>query len=155
VGDIPTKIVKDAQNNLWVLCKGQSPDFITNITPAKLVRINTATNAIDKSFILVTAGSSSIYNMNLAIGDNGRKLYYSLANNIYELDINASALSTLPIITKENLYGLAASIYNNQIWVLQAPNFTSSGYVFRYTASGSLIDSLKVGIGPNGAYFNN
>jgi DNA-binding beta-propeller fold protein YncE len=119
------------------------------------VRINTATNAIDKSFILVTAGSSSIYNMNLAIGDNGRKLYYSLANNIYELDINASALSTLPIITKENLYGLAASIYNNQIWVLQAPNFTSSGYVFRYTASGSLIDSLKVGIGPNGAYFNN
>lgn len=154
VGDIPTKIVKDAQNNLWVLCKGQAPDYITNTTPAKLVRINTTTNTVDRSFVLINAGSPTIYNMNLAIGDNGRKVYYSLADNVYVLDITTPAISTMPLISKDNLYGLSASPYNNQIWVLQAPNFTSSGYVFRYNATGSLIDSIKVGIAPNGAFFN-
>ncbi|HNM32566.1 MAG TPA: hypothetical protein PKM51_07430, partial [Chitinophagales bacterium] len=51
VGDIPTKLVKDAQGYIWVLCAGQT-DYsawpnITKLTPSKLVRINTTTKTID------------------------------------------------------------------------------------------------------------
>jgi YVTN family beta-propeller protein len=157
VGDIPTKIVKDAQNNIWVLCAGQS-DYsnwptINKLSPAQLVRINTASNTVDKRFTLIDAGSAS-YVVNLAIGDNGRTIYYSVSNRIYSLDITAGTLPATPIISGRDFYGLAASPYNNQIWGLQAPNFTSSGYVFRYTATGTLIDSIQVGIGPNNAIFN-
>jgi len=158
VGDIPTKIVRDAQNNVWVLCAGQSDysnyPLINKLSPSKLVRINTSSNTVDKSFTLIDAGNPS-YVVNLAIGDNGRKVYYSVSDKIYALDITSGSLPAAPIIAGRSFYGLAASPYNNQIWGLQAPNFTSGGYVFRYKADGSLIDSVKVGIGPNSAVFNN
>lgn len=157
VGDIPTKLVKDAQNNIWVLCAGQSDwsswPNITKLTPSKIVRINSTTNTIDKSFTLINSGSLS-YELNIAVGDNGRKIYYSISDNVYALDITASALPTTPIISGRSFYGLAASPYNNQIWGLRAPNFSSGGYVFRYNATGGLIDSIQVGIGPNNAAFN-
>ena len=157
VGDIPVKIVKDAQNNLWVLCAGQSDysnyPIINKLSPSKLVRINSTTNAVDKSFTLINAGNPS-YVVNLAIGNNGRTVYYSINDKIFALEITSGSLPSTPIISGRSFYGLAASPYNNQIWGLQAPNFSSSGYVYRYTSAGSLIDSLKVGIGPNNAVFN-
>lgn len=157
VGDIPQKIVRDAQNNVWVLCAGQSDysnyPIINKLSPSKLVRINTTTNTVDRSFTLINAGSPS-YVVQLAIGNNGRTLYYSVSDRIYALDITSGSLPITALISGRNFYGLAASPFSNQIWALQAPNFTSSGYVFRYASSGSLIDSLKVGIGPNGAVFN-
>lgn len=157
VGDIPTKVVKDAQNNIWVLCAGQSDysnyPIINKLSPSKLVRINTSTNTVDRSFTLIDTGNPS-YVVNLAIGDNGRKVYYSVSDKVYALEISATTTPAAPIISGREFYGLTASPYNNQVWGLQAPNFTSGGYVFRYSATGSLIDSLQVGIGPNNAYFN-
>lgn len=157
VGDIPTKLVKDAQNNIWVLCAGQT-DYsawpnISKQTAAKLVRINTATNTVDKSFVLINAGMPSNI-LNLTIGDNGRKLYYSIGDKIYEQPITNAALSTTPIISGRDYYGLAASPFTNQIWALYVPNFISSGYVLRYSNTGVLIDSIQVGIGPNNVFFN-
>lgn len=157
VGDVPTKIVKDAQGYVWVLCAGQ-PDYsawpnVIRLTPSKLVRINTTSNIIDKSFTLVNTGSTS-YVTNLTVGDNGRKIYYSISDKIFALDITSNILPTTALISGRMFYGLAASTFNNQIWGLNAPNFSSSGYVIRYNASGAIIDSLKVGIGPNNAYFN-
>lgn len=158
VGDIPTKIVKDAQNNVWVLCAGQSDysnyPLVNKLSASKLVKINTSNNTVDKSFTLINAGNPS-YVVNLAIGNNGRTIYYSVSDKIYALDISSNTLPVTSIISGRSFYGLAASPYNNQIWGLHAPNFTSSGYVFRYTSTGSLIDSVKVGIGPNSVFFNN
>lgn len=157
VGDIPTKIVKDAQNNVWVLCAGQSDysmyPIINKLSPSKLIRINTTTNTVDRSFSLINAGNPS-YVVNLAIGNNGRTIYYSVSDKIYALDITSNTLTTTALISGRNFYGLAASPFSNQVWALQAPNFTSSGYVFRYASTGALIDSVKVGIGPNSAVFN-
>ena len=158
VGDIPTKLVKDAQNNIWVLCAGQT-DYsawpnITKLSASKLVRINTTTNSVDKQFTLINTGSLS-YTLNLAVGDNGRKLYYSIGDKIFEHNIVNPSLPTTPIISGRDYYGLAASPFTNQIWALHAPNFTSSGSVFRYTSTGTLIDSIQVGIGPNNVVFNN
>lgn len=157
VGDIPTKIVKDAQNNIWVLCAGQSdysawPD-ITKLTPSKLVKINTTSNTIEKSFTLINSGSLS-YELNLAIGDNGNKIYYSISDKVFALDITATTLPASSIISGRSFYGLAVSPITNQVWGLQVPNLSSGGYVFRFNASGSLIDSLQVGIGPNNVSFN-
>ncbi len=157
VGDIPAKIVKDAQNFVWVLCAGQT-DYsgwpnITKLTPSRLVRINTAANTIDKSFKLISAGNPS-YVVNLAIGNNGRTVYYSIGNQIFAMDIASGSLPSSSVISGRDFYGLAASPFTNQIWGLSAPNFTSNGFAFRYTSSGILIDSLKVGIGPNSVVFN-
>ena len=157
VGNVPTKIVKDALGYLWVLCTGGSDysDYlnVTKLGDAKLVRINTSSNTIDKSFTLINAGETSI-GLDLTIGDNGRTIYYAVGDNVYALGINESTLPTTALFAKNNIYGLSASPYNNQIWAMQAPNFSSGGYVFRYSSIGSLIDSIKVGIGPNNAVFN-
>jgi YVTN family beta-propeller protein len=154
VGDIPAKIVKDAQGYLWVLCKGQhSVDYINNISPAQLVRIDPSNNTVLKSFTLVDAGAPMDYDINMAIGNNGNNIYYHLGNSIYILNINDNFLPTQPVITKSAIRALSISPYNNQIWAMQTPNYTSGGFVFRYTPGGALIDSIKVGIAPNGAVF--
>jgi YVTN family beta-propeller protein len=157
VGDIPAKIVKDAQGYLWVLCKGK-PDYDNGIyaSPARLVRINPNNNTVDKSFIMLDTGSplDYTYPLNMTRGNNGQTVYYYANDNIYAVGINDNILPTKPIISKSAIYGLSASPYNNQIWaMMQSSNFSSAGFVFRYTPGGALIDSIKVGIAPNGAVF--
>ena len=107
-----------------------------------MVRINTTTNTVDRSFTLINAGNPS-YVVNLAIGNNGRTVYYSVSNRIYELEITDGSLPLSPIITGRDFYGLAASPFSNQIWGLSAPNFTSSGYVFRYTSTGTSTEATS------------
>ncbi len=156
VGDIPTKIIRDAQENLWVLCNGQT-DFsawpiVKNLTPAKLVRINTSTQSVDRVFTLIEANGNT-QKLNIAIGNNGTSVYYAIDNDIYKLGIDVTALPSSKLFTTSGIYGLGTS-YNQQIWVLQAPSFSSSGKVIKYSNAGTAIDSVSVGIGPNGVVFN-
>lgn len=158
VGDIPSKMVKDANGNIWVLCLGQS-DYsnwpnVAKLTPSKLVKINTSNNTVERTFTLVASGSVS-YTGNLTIGNNGQTLYYSIDQNVYTLPITASTLSPTLFLSGRTFYGLSAHPNNGQLYACYAPSFSTDGYVFRYNANGLLIDSLKVGIGPNSIIFNN
>jgi len=157
IGDIPTKMVKDANGNIWVLCNGQSnysnwPN-IDKLTPARLVKINTTNNTIDKSFKIIATGSES-YTGNLTIGNNGQTIYYNIDETVYSLPINASTLSPTIFTSGRKFYGINAHPYNGQVYATYAPNFSSNGFVFRFDASGKLMDSLRVGIGPNAVIFN-
>jgi YVTN family beta-propeller protein len=157
VGDMPTKIVKDAQNNLWILCYGATdysnwPD-ITKLTPTKLVKLNTSTLSVEKSFTLVPANSPS-YNANLCIGDAGQTLYYSVGDEVFAMSIAATTLPEEPLISGREFYGLNANPFNGELVATYAPSFTQSGYVLRYSSTGTLRDSLRVGIGPNAVIFN-
>lgn len=157
VGAIPTKMVKDANNNIWVLCKGES-DFsnwptITKLSATKIVRINTSNNTVDKSFTIIGVGNEGDAS-NLTIGQNGQTIYYNIDDVIYTFPINATSLPNTIFTSGRDFYGFNAHPFNGQLYACKAPNFISSGYVFRFNSNGTLIDSLQVGIAPNAVIFN-
>lgn len=158
VGDNPTDLELDAAGHIWVLCKGYVSYDPPTYAPkrnsaAKLVHINTASNTVDRQIELIGAGNDWSAADNLETGGNGNILYFSIDDKVYQMPASATTVPALPLFTRF-IYGLEINPATNDIWALDAGSFSSSGYVFRYSATGSAIDSMKVGIGPNFIYFN-
>jgi YVTN family beta-propeller protein len=153
VGDVPVDMAFDGNGNIWVLCKGV-PDFSfeKRLTPAKLVKINTNTEEIEKVFELLPIGSLENV-IRIAASNDGNTIYYNKSDGIYALNINSSSLPTSPLI-QGFFYGLDVNPDNGEIFGLDAGNFSSNGNIRKYSKSGLKLDSLSVGIAPNNIIFN-
>ncbi|MDP3445511.1 MAG: hypothetical protein Q8T08_21845 [Ignavibacteria bacterium] len=138
----PNSLVVDKNNKLWVLCSG---GFMNEEIPA-LFKINSINHAIEARFDFPTA---TISPEQLVINASGDTLYY-LNNGIFRMAITDSELPNQAFIPKgmRNYYALAVNPENSEIIATDAGNYVQSGYLFRFLANGTLIDSLKVGINP-------
>ena len=119
---------------------------VVPVSPGSLVKISN--NSIENKFFFPLGHFPS----NLIINDSGEELYYSCAGSVYAFNINSSSLSEAPIINKD-FYGLGFN--NNHIYAGIASDFQSSDWSYRYTSTGLLVDSVYVGIAPNGYCFTN
>ncbi len=157
VGVNPNSVLVDGYGMLWVLCGGTTgPDF-TGGTPddigGKLIKIDPATDAI------VTEFSFQQFEHPLKITSNcfKNKLYYlngmdNYTGKVYIMDASATNLPSSPVVSRE-FYGLGIQPGNENIYG-GVGNFSSNSFVVRYNSSGTLIDSIAAGIGPNGIVFN-
>ncbi|MFY7788472.1 MAG: hypothetical protein ACOVQA_11440, partial [Thermoflexibacteraceae bacterium] len=82
------------------------------------------------------------------------KLYYRASGSVFAMDITATALPTTALISRRHtaFYGLGIDT-DGTIYTADAMNYASAGKVFRFNAQGTLLDSLAVGIAPNGFVF--
>lgn len=150
VGPNPGGIKVDANGKIWVLCFGQWNSAYTALDKlGKLVRINPSTNTVEQTF---TFSSSTSSPSNLAINGAKNKLYYTYEGSVYTQDISASGLSSTGFISR-SFYGLGVDPTNDYVYGADAGNFTSNGYVFRYSATGVKVDSFQVGIIPGSFFF--
>jgi YVTN family beta-propeller protein len=151
VGHNPKALAVDANGKLWVLCSGIL-DWVNpvNDTPGKLVRVNPTTKAID---LTITFASATDHPAGLITNEAKNKLYYTLNGDVYEFDINATSLPSSALINR-NFYNIGIDPETDYLFGTDAKDFVQNGYVFRYTLSGSLVDSLQVGIIPGNFYFN-
>jgi len=158
VGDSPTDLVVDADANIWVLCKGNvvydwnPPYGIQSETESSLVKLNYSTGTVE---LTLTIGQMGDYfnPQRLAISNDGQTIYFNEAGGVYSMsiyDINAPTSVLIPNI----FYGLEVDPYEGYIYGFFLRGFDANGYMLRYTASGNLVDSMEVGIAPNGAIFN-
>lgn len=155
-GLYPGWIRKDRNGKLWILCKGSyGTDFVstTDDIGGKLLRINPTTLQVEASFNFPQDQHPSRLQINKA----GNQLYYLsytgyLGGALYRMNINDANLPSSPIIDGE-YYGFGIDPRNENITVCR-PSFSTNSVALRYSASGSLIDSLSTGIGPNAALFN-
>jgi len=147
IKDIPTDIVKDANDNLWVFCKGLGSWQEGGPTNSYLIKINTSDNSTTEYDIgKVTSYGSYL----LATGPDNESIYYTGADGIYKMEINANSIPETPFI--ETIpYGLDVNPENGNIYCMVSGE--SSGYAVRYDNESNLIDSTKVGINPNAAVF--
>ncbi len=158
VADNPTEMEKDAQGYLWVLCKGNvtyDPPTYSPVrhSPAKLVRINPALNAIDKQIEIIPVTADYSAADNLAISGDGSTLFVCVDDKVYQLPFSATSLPATPIISRL-FYGLDVHPFTGEIWGLDAGNFNEAGKIIRYNSNAQVLDSFKVGIIPNAVYFN-
>lgn len=156
VGDNPTDLALDANGDVWVLCKGKvSYDQDWNVigeTASRLIQINAGDFSIKKDIEIGTLGDS--FNpIRLAISSDGNTLYYLEAEGVYKHsidDLNPSG----QVFIEGTYYGLDLDPKDNTIYALKENGFDADGYAIRYQEDGTMIDSIRVGIGPNGAAFN-
>ena len=153
VGDKPNSIVSDANDNIWVLCGGHTEynsDWTQIISQPVGSLVKITDNSIVSTFNFEEGNSPS----DLIINDNGTSLFYSnesLSKNVYKFNVSDLELPTTPFITR-NFYGLA---YNDgYIYGSDALGFNQNGWSYKYTESGTMLDSVHVGIGPGSYCFN-
>jgi hypothetical protein len=89
--------------------------------------------------------------------DNGR-FYYTFGSSVYSSGLGDSSLSNTPILTYESnsqfgaMYGF--EVNDGLIYISDATDFASDGFVEIYDLNGNLVFETSTGIGPNGFYFN-
>jgi YVTN family beta-propeller protein len=159
VGVNPNSIVTDKYGKIWVLCGGSTgPDYIGGTSDdiaGSLWSINPNTYVIEEQFMMNQAD----HPVKLQIYSERTMLAYLLGTDCYtgqviKMAITAGSLNNTPVINK-TFYGLGINETTEDIYGGYNTGFSTNGYVFRYTNGGALIDSMEVGIAPNGFAFKN
>lgn len=146
VGVSPNSLVLDANNKIWIMCSGGFQE-----DNPKLIRFNPQTRNIEATFVFSNINESP---SNLSINNNKTQFYF-LNTNVYTLNINATSLPTSSLINSNGntFYGLGIHPASEDIYVADAIDYVQSGFVYRYSTSGSLVDQFNVGIIPGNFLF--
>ncbi|RLD73838.1 MAG: hypothetical protein DRJ10_17410, partial [Bacteroidetes bacterium] len=101
--DIPIDLIADKNENLWILCSGNPSWASTGNTAAKLIKMDTETDAVIASVIL----TQSTHPKNIAFSSDGNYIYYGGGygfDGIYKIDLTTLSVPTSPFISK-GFYG--------------------------------------------------
>lgn len=151
IGYEPQLIGADANGKIWLYADG------------KFVKFNLSSKSVESRIAFASpssiksAGSFTFNKEKTAILF---AYYYEDANDnykqkgeTYSFGINDSSISTIKPIINKVFSGLGTDPNTGNIYAGFSPSLKQAGYVFRYQANGTLIDSLKAGIGPEGFLF--
>ena len=151
IGYEPQLIGADANGKIWLYADG------------KFVKFNLSSKAVESRIAFASpsstksAGSFTFNKEKTAIlfaysyadvADN-----YKQKGETYSFGINESSVSTTKPIINRVFSGLSTDPNTGNIYAGLSPSLKQAGYVFRYQANGTLVDSLKAGIGPEGFLF--
>ncbi|WP_029033747.1 YncE family protein [Salinimicrobium terrae] len=84
--------------------------------------------------------------------------YLTLDNAVYSMQVGATEGPVEPIIEYSSnsqwgkMYGF--EVENDRIYIGDAGDFSSNGFIQVYNVSGDLLEQIAVGVAPNGFYFN-
>ena len=152
VGDKPNSVVIDVNGAVWVLTGGYTEyDADWNVvseTAGNLVKI--VDNTIEATYAFAVGNHPE----DLVINDAGTKLYYSdgsWSKAVYSFDITDTELSATALINR-SFYGLGCN--DGYIYGTDVVDYVQSGWSYKYSSNGSIIDSVQVGIIPGGYCFN-
>lgn len=140
-------IVKDKDEKLWVSCNADA----ANNMPARLLRIDPATRAIETDISLQTAQSSVTA---LAVNGAGDQLYF-LLGDVYRMQVN-SATPLLAVSQGSRVfYNLAVDPEDETLYIADAIDYNQSGTVLVYDAALNLEASFKAGVIPAYMHLDN
>jgi YVTN family beta-propeller protein len=152
VGIQPLSMVKDKNNNLWVINDGGYFGNPLGQEEPSLMRINTNTNQVD-----LTLKFSSLNNNigQIATNPAGDSLYF-ISNHLYKMHIDDVVLPQQPIVEKlnRNFRALGIDPLTGEIYIADAKDFMAEGTVYRYKSNGKPVHSFNVGIIPGNFCFN-
>ena len=147
VGSNPTIIGVDINNRLWVYAGGQ------------IKKINTSSKAVESTVTLTSTKSPSRF----AFSTDKSILYFVLSaydanwnevGAVYSTSVNASEIKEgSPLINRMFGGGMAVDPQTGELYAGLIPSYKQAGYVFRFKANGTLIDSVKAEIAPSKFFF--
>jgi hypothetical protein len=141
VGSGPAGLVEDINGDVWVICSG---DYGGN--NGLLIRIDGGSLEVTKTVEL---------NLNpegdLGITPDREKLIYSSGKNVYSYAIGDNSAPVSPLFTASEVvanYALGVDSQSGDVWIGDALDYTSTGKVYIYDATGSFKSSFDTGIAP-------
>jgi hypothetical protein len=157
VGDVPSDLTFDGNNNLWVYCKGYAayswdpPYDLISETESRLVKINIVTQTVEWEAVVGTAGQYTGTPPKLAVSPDGEILYYLRPGGVYTLDTGNPSIAVDPVI-QGAFYGLDVNPETGDLYLFQS-SFTGNGSMFIVNPVTGESKTYTVGIGPSGAVF--
>jgi YVTN family beta-propeller protein len=152
VGANPSNFVLDANNKIWLTAGNEK-----GVT--ELILFNPSTKMLESKLKAGTNDKKSP--SNLSISKDKKTIYYTYnfydAADGYKLKGEINALNIADGSTKIFINRTYASVgfdnESNQVYTSLIPSYKQAGYIFRYQATGTLVDSVKTEIGPIGFFF--
>ena len=141
----PGSMVKDKNNNLWVLCNGGFDEMIP-----RLYQINTSGDVIQ----VVNFDNINQYPSNLLINEEKDHLFY-FNDGIFRMSITDKSLPSQPFIEKKGrlFYGMGFHPSSSELYVADAIDYQQRGKVYRFDLEGNEIATFQAGIIPTGFIF--
>ena len=141
----PTSLVEDRNHHLWTLCDGGYEGAPVGYDAPTLSRINPQTMQVEATFRF-TKGD---YLSKLRINKAGSHLYWLNNGSLYRMAIDAPALPAEPLVAGSGyLNALTIDPEREEIYVADAIDYQQQGIIYRYSATGKLIDSFYAGVIP-------
>lgn len=155
-------VFNPANNTSEVIQLGFSPNSLEEedgvlyvLGDASLVKINLSNNQILGAPVVVSTAEFASAK-NLTIEDD--KIYFTEGTSVYTMNLNATTAPTAPLFSYNStsayggMYGFGVN--DGKIYVAEGGNFSSDSEIYIYSLTGTLQNTLAVGVGPNGFYFN-
>jgi len=140
--NIPNSIVKDANNNIWVLCG--NPNRESDIY-GNLVKI--VNNQIENTYQIENEKQPN----HLVINNN--TLYYNLNGKIYATNTTTTQINTTAISGFDGSY-YTMNANNNKLYTTNANDYTSEGLLTIYDLNTNvIINTYKTGLIPGSIVF--
>lgn len=139
VGPNPGALLCDSEGDIYVISRG---DY--GAIPAQLHRIETTndTKTHDFSFAIQ---SMAIFQDKLLISEPN-SIIIKTFNTLTESDNLTNFITNAPVTT---LYGMHYSSITNKVYCFDAVNYSSTGYVLQFSASGNYEKKYHVGLNPS------
>lgn len=150
VGDNPVSILKQDNDQLWIVCAGAYGDFSDpeDDTPGMIYVLNGTTAEVVTSFEVGGHPGDLVLN---DLDD----VAYLMNGDVMSIDMNTFEVIDSAFIEK-NFYslGFSTSDEGQFIWGGDAKNFAQSGLAIQYDLNGVKVDSFPTGIIPGAFYFS-
>jgi YVTN family beta-propeller protein len=153
VGKRPTGIILGGDGNIWVMCSGKGFNnwLQAGDTGGHLMRINTATYAVDKDKAFP---GTALHPERLTTNRDKTILYFLYSGGIYQMNLALPVLGYSILVGNRNFYNLGCDPIDNVIFATDALDFQQAGLTYRFKAEdGTLINSFGVGVGPGNFCF--
>ena len=143
----PGGVFTDGQGDVYAVIRG---DYAS--VPSRLVRIDTQNDVLAETFPFDVSGMfpmndqflTTFYNYSTETSTIG------LFNPLTETLTSSNYISKAGITT---LYGMKYNPSKNTVFILDAMNYTNTGYVREYSTSGVELTNFHVGLNPTKIIF--
>jgi len=141
----PKDIVVDKNQKLWVLSDGGYEGSPAGHENSALSRIDPVSYETEQIYRFDETAMPSV----LEINNAGDTLYF-INGDLYKMAVNSNNLPESPFVESGGrmFYSLGIDPGSDEIYIADVIDWSQNGEVLRFSQSGDLIDSFKVGVNP-------
>ncbi len=157
----PNSMAKDIHEKLWVLSDGGYPGIPGGQQKPALTCIDLVSFTIDRVFVFPDEEFSPT---RLTLNESKDTLFYlnggwggnsGTEPGVYRMAVTAENIPGKPFIPEKTrlFYGLGVDPVTSEVYVSDAVDYISPGWIYRHAPTGMLIDSFQTDIAPSAFCF--
>lgn len=142
----PKDLEVDRNEKVWVLSEGTYENTGEKELLSALTRIDPETFTVEQIYRFPAQSQPASMEMNAS-----KDTLYYILNGVNKMAVEERYLPDSVFLPAGNrlFYNLAVDPSANEIYVADAIDYSQDAIIYRYSQSGELIDSFKVGINPS------